>query len=848
MSLRRNLKTYLIAAVLLLMGGLAVGTVATASQPSSYLGIRKFWEMPKEDKDKLVNGQDITVIFEIDYYNLDGNGNYTTEKPYTDTVYMKYNKQSDEWFIQKKFDGMIEVVAVREITEGGNQGDVTIPGIEKLGEYLLTEIKEEWKEGKEIYQCGDEIRIQWGFSDLLVLEKTDIADGDSTEYQYKITSDKSSATGFADKTVTLSKEHPRAVVQVLGLENNTVVYKVNETGGGNVTLKISEENIPGDVIKDGVFMPAGSAITVHAPGSVGDNETYEFYIYSVKSWGDSYECWLSIDSGESKTYYTNNWNDGEVYKVVLDKVVKKEAAECAVPVADDETDSEKAEDAGLTEEEESAEPDEAGTADSTEAPSEETSEGENKDETAPEGDAGTTEIADGTVPLTNGESVEKPAEDENKDTSATDPAEDENKDTSATDPTEDENKDMPAADPTEDKEEDPADTPSGDENKEKDTSGEEELPANDNAEEIMLLAEEPAEGAAFTVDYSCEITGAYINKLNIVRRPDTKVSIKAEANGAGSTANSWSYKILRDDAELGMISVGAEKTLADALQEANLGDLADGKYSIQPVGGCTITYYNPGVKFTNIYEIPKIGAYNVVHEYYEDEAMTKLDGKSAISIKEDNLDKEVTGKEVDKVLKFGDYTYKYKAEAYGIGDRKEGSEEESPDDSEDASMAAERQSETEGDNVPDKNGWKPVDEYEEDPEKGNAVVKEDGSEVIILKYVRETEPEDPKEDPKDPKDPKDPDDPDEPDLPDPNDPESPPTVTITDDDVPRTYVRVWDPQKEEWVYLPEDEVPLAGRTSAKTADGMAPVFWMFMTGLSVAGVATFRYSKKKKEE
>lgn len=837
MSLRRNLKTYLIAAVLLLMGGLAVGTVATASQPSSYLGIRKYWEIP-DDVKTLIKDQDITVIFEIDYYNLDGNGNYTTEKPYTETVYMKYNAQSDIWFIQKKFDGMIEVVAVREITEGGNQGDVTIPGIEKLGEYLLTGIEEEWEEGKKDYQCGDEIPISWGFSDLLVLEKKDIADGDNTEYQYKITSDKSSATGFADKTVTLSKERPRAVVQVLGLKDNTVNYKVEEIGGSNVTLKISEENIPGDVIEDGVFMPGGSAITVHAPGSVGDNETYEFYIYSVKSWGDSYEGWLSIASGESKTHYTGSWSSDAVYKVVLDKVVKKETAERAVPVANDEPDSEKAEDAGLTEEEEPAAPDDAGTAGSEEKPSEETSEGENKDETAPEGDAGTTEIADGTVPLTNGESVEKTAEDENKDVSAADPAEDENKD-------------MPATDPTEDKEEEPADTPSEDENKEKDTSGEdvsgeEELPVNDNAEEeIMLLAEEPAEGAAFTVDYSCEITGAYINKLNIVKRPNMKVSIKAEGSGAGSTANSWSYKIFRDDAEIGVISVGAEKTLAAALQEANLGDLADGEYSIQPAGGCTITYYNPGVRFTNIYKIPKIGAYNVVHEYYEDEAMTKLDGKSAISIKEDNLDKEVTGKEVDKVLKFGDYTYKYKAEAYGTGDRKEGSEEESPDDSEDASMAAEGQSETEGDNVPDKNGWKPVDEYEEDPEKGNAVVKEDGSEVIILKYVRETEPEDPKEDPKDPKDP---DDPDEPDLPDPNDPESPPTVTITDDDVPRTYVRVWDPQKEEWVYLPEDEVPLAGRTSAKTADGMAPVFWMFMTGLSVAGVGAFRYSKKKKEE
>lgn len=65
-------------------------------------------------------------------------------------------------------------------------------------------------------------------------------------------------------------------------------------------------------------------------------------------------------------------------------------------------------------------------------------------------------------------------------------------------------------------------------------------------------------------------------------------------------------------------------------------------------------------------------------------------------------------------------------------------------------------------------------------------------------------------------------------------------------DVPRTYVRVWDPQKEEWVYLPEDEVPLAGRTSAKTADGMAPVLWMFMTGLSVAGGGSIPLRQEEK--
>lgn len=55
-------------------------------------------------------------------------------------------------------------------------------------------------------------------------------------------------------------------------------------------------------------------------------------------------------------------------------------------------------------------------------------------------------------------------------------------------------------------------------------------------------------------------------------------------------------------------------------------------------------------------------------------------------------------------------------------------------------------------------------------------------------------------------------------LPDPNDPDSPDVITIFDGDVPLTFVKVWDPEIGEFVYIPEDEVPLGDMTSPQTGD------------------------------
>ena len=33
--------------------------------------------------------------------------------------------------------------------------------------------------------------------------------------------------------------------------------------------------------------------------------------------------------------------------------------------------------------------------------------------------------------------------------------------------------------------------------------------------------------------------------------------------------------------------------------------------------------------------------------------------------------------------------------------------------------------------------------------------------------------------------------------------------TVPDEDVPTVYVRVWDPEEEEWAYMPDEDVPRA---------------------------------------
>ena len=80
-------------------------------------------------------------------------------------------------------------------------------------------------------------------------------------------------------------------------------------------------------------------------------------------------------------------------------------------------------------------------------------------------------------------------------------------------------------------------------------------------------------------------------------------------------------------------------------------------------------------------------------------------------------------------------------------------------------------------------------------------------------------------------------------LPDPNVPGSPDSVTIMEDDVPRTYIKVWNPETEEFVYLPEDEVPLSSMLP-KTGDPFKRDLWRMMFILSLISTAVLLCLKK----
>lgn len=83
-------------------------------------------------------------------------------------------------------------------------------------------------------------------------------------------------------------------------------------------------------------------------------------------------------------------------------------------------------------------------------------------------------------------------------------------------------------------------------------------------------------------------------------------------------------------------------------------------------------------------------------------------------------------------------------------------------------------------------------------------------------------------------------------LPDPNDPNSPERITIWEDDVPRTYIKSWDPEKETWVYIPEEDVPL-WNALPQTGDWSMGKFCAMLTAVSLCGliVLAARYRKRK---
>lgn len=86
-----------------------------------------------------------------------------------------------------------------------------------------------------------------------------------------------------------------------------------------------------------------------------------------------------------------------------------------------------------------------------------------------------------------------------------------------------------------------------------------------------------------------------------------------------------------------------------------------------------------------------------------------------------------------------------------------------------------------------------------------------------------------------------------PELPDPNIPGAPEEVTVVDEDVPLTYVKTWDPEEEEYVYVPEEEVPLADVTP-ETGDNTASALWTALCLTSAAGLCALHITRPRKKE
>lgn len=82
-------------------------------------------------------------------------------------------------------------------------------------------------------------------------------------------------------------------------------------------------------------------------------------------------------------------------------------------------------------------------------------------------------------------------------------------------------------------------------------------------------------------------------------------------------------------------------------------------------------------------------------------------------------------------------------------------------------------------------------------------------------------------------------------LPDPNDPDSPEEITIWEDGVSKTYVKLWNPEIEEWVYILDSEIPLW--YFPDTGDGSGIGFWAVMCIISLCGMTLLvRIARKRK--
>ncbi len=230
---------------------------------------------------------------------------------------------------------------------------------------------------------------------------------------------------------------------------------------------------------------------------------------------------------------------------------------------------------------------------------------------------------------------------------------------------------------------------------------------------------------------------------------------------------------------------------------------------------------------------PASGSYKVVHTYYfrDSSGRDHFEGRSAVSTVEAALDgRTYDADSVTKILtcEANNRTYVYDNSVYGY---------------------------VTGDTADDRPTIQdPGDTlYRAEPRMEWVKATENGDQIIILKYYRQTSGSggggsDPgSDDPEDhttrstepatettPESGTDPatetlPDPERPELPDPNAPDSPDTVTIMEDGVPVTYVKVWDPETGQYRYIPENELPLWGIFLPKTGDTSRSSLWGLLT-------------------
>ncbi len=215
------------------------------------------------------------------------------------------------------------------------------------------------------------------------------------------------------------------------------------------------------------------------------------------------------------------------------------------------------------------------------------------------------------------------------------------------------------------------------------------------------------------------------------------------------------------------------------------GKMDSGKETYQPNSGMTYVKATENGEQIIIlrYVRSGLGSYKVVHEYYKDSvAPENLEGRTGIeTIGGLPLDgKTYSASGIAWKTGFNGRTYTHVSDVYGVMTSGAG-------------------------------------QYQAEDTMSSVVATESGQQIIILQYVYTPDP------------------PDEPDLPDPNDPDSPDEITITEEGVPKTYIKVWDPENEEFIYIPDDEVPLWDATP-QTNDSSHTALWAGLCAVSLAGM------------